>query len=156
MCLLFSRTIYADITLSYTVQLLMTCNYRCLPPTDEISELHHTMQSCICDAKTLATANKHKLNDKKSKLMFVTSERTKLLHNLPTSITFGNAQIPFKQYLKNFGYALYCHFTMNAHVSNIARKCYFELRRLASIRRFPTSTATATVVSAFVLSRIDY
>ena len=45
---------------------------------------------------------------------------------------------------------------MNAHVSNIARTCYFELRRLASIRRFPTSTATATLVSAFVLSRIDH
>ena len=45
---------------------------------------------------------------------------------------------------------------MNAHVSNIARTCYFELRRLASIRRLLTSTATATPVSAFVLSRIDY
>ena len=45
---------------------------------------------------------------------------------------------------------------MNAHVSNIAWACYFELRRLASIRRFLTSTATATLVSAFVLSRIDY
>ena len=45
---------------------------------------------------------------------------------------------------------------MNAHVSNIARTCYFELRRLASICRFLTSTATATLVSAFVLSRIYY
>ena len=45
---------------------------------------------------------------------------------------------------------------MNAHVSNIARTCYIELCRLASIRRFLTSTATATLVSAFVLSRIDY
>ena len=45
---------------------------------------------------------------------------------------------------------------MNAHVSKIARTCYFELRRLASIRRFLTSTATATLASAFALSRIDY
>ena len=45
---------------------------------------------------------------------------------------------------------------MNAHVSNIALTCYFELRRLASIRRFLTNTATATLVSAFVLSRIDH
>ena len=45
---------------------------------------------------------------------------------------------------------------MNAHASNIARTCYFALRRLASIRRFLTSTATATLVTAFVLSRIDY
>ena len=44
---------------------------------------------------------------------------------------------------------------MNAHVSNIARTSYFELRRMASIRRFLTSTSTATLVSDFVLSRID-
>ena len=45
---------------------------------------------------------------------------------------------------------------MNAHVSNIARTCYFYVRRLAYIRIFLTSTATAALVSAFVLSRIDY
>ena len=60
----------------------------------------------------------------------------------------------FPQCFKSAG--LDCHLTMNAHVSNIARTCYYELRRLASIRRFLTSTATATLVSAFVLSRIDY
>ena len=45
---------------------------------------------------------------------------------------------------------------MNAHVSNIAWTCYVELRRLSSIRRLLTSTETATLVSAFTLSRIDY
>ena len=58
--------------------------------------------------------------------------------------------------MKNLGSILDSHPTMNAHVSNIARICYFELRRLASIRRFTTSTATATLVSAFALSRINY
>ena len=62
-----------------------------------------------------------------------------------------------KQSVKNLGFTLDCHLTMNVHVSNIARTCYFELRRLASIRRFLTSTAAATLVSAsFFLSRIDY
>ena len=88
--------------------------------------------------------------------MLVTSRRSKHLHNLSTSITISNAQIPFKQSVKNLCFTLDCHLTMNAHVSNIARTCYFELRRLASIRRFLTSTATATLVSAFALSRIDY
>ena len=125
-------------------------------PPDRISELLHSMQSCISDVKAWATANMLKLNDSKTELMLVTSKRSKHLHNLPTSITIGNAQIPFKQSVKNLGFTLDCHLTMNAHVSNIARTCYFELRRLASIRRFLTSTATATLVSAFVLSRIDY
>ena len=57
---------------------------------------------------------------------------------------------------KKLGSTLDCHLTMNAHISNIAWTCYFELRRLASICRFLTSTATATLESAFDLSRIDY
>ena len=88
-----------------------------------------------------------------TKLMLVTSKRTKHLHKLPTSITIGNAQIPFKQSVKNLCSTLGYHLTTNAHVSNIARTCYFELRRFASICRFLTSTATATLVSAFVLSK---
>ena len=124
-------------------------------PPDRIYELLHSIQSCISDVKAWATANILKLNDK-TELMLITSKRTKHLHNLPTSITIGNAQIPFKQSVKNLGFALDCHLTMNAHVSNNARTCYFELRRLASICRFLTITATATLVSAFVLSRIVY
>ena len=95
----------------------------------------------------------HKLNEKKTKLMPVTSQRTMHLNNIPTSITIFNAQIPFKQSVKKLSLTLDC--TMNAHVSNIARSCYHKLRRLASIRRFMTNTATATIVSAFALSRID-
>ena len=114
------------------------------------------MQSCIGDVKAWATANMHNLNDNKRELMLVTSKRTNHLHNLHTSITIGNAQFPFMQSVKNLGFTLECHLTMNAHVANIARTCYFEQRRLASIRRLLTSTATATLVSAFVLSRIDH
>ena len=88
--------------------------------------------------------------------MLVTSKRTKHLHTQPTLITIGNAQIPFKQSVKNLGITLDCLLTTNEHVSTIARTCYFELHHLASIRRFLTSTATAILVSAFVLSRIDY
>ena len=125
-------------------------------PPDRISELLHSMQSCISDVKAWATANMLILNDNKTELVHVTSKRTKHLHNLPTSITIGNAQNHFKQSVKNLGFTLDCHLTMNAHFSNIAWTCYFELSRLASIRRFLTSSATATLVSAFVLSRIDY
>ena len=135
---------------SYADQLQM-----CAPP-DKISELLQSIQSSISDVKVWATANMLKLNDNKTELMLVTSKRTKHLHNLPTSITIGNAQIPLKQSVKNLCLTLDCHLTMNAHVSNIAKICYFELRRLATIGRFLTSTATATLISASVLSRIDF
>ena len=70
-------------------------------PPDRISELLHATQSRISDVKAWATANMHKLNDNKTELMLVASKRAKHLHNLPTSITIDNAQIPFKQTVKN-------------------------------------------------------
>ena len=47
-------------------------------------------------------------------------------------------------------YAFY--FFYFSHVSIIARTCYFKMIRLAFIRSFLTSTATATIVSTLVLS----
>ena len=70
-------------------------------PPDIISELLHSMQSCISDVKALATANMLKLNDNKTELMLVSSKGTTHLHNLPTSITIGNAEIHCKLSLMN-------------------------------------------------------
>ena len=138
--------------LSYIIHLLMTYNYRCLLP-----QIEYLSYFTLCSHVYVMS----KLGQMRTCLdlmiaMLVISKRCKYLHNLATSITIGNAQIPFKLSVKNLGFTLDCHLTMNAHISNIARTCYFELRRLASIRRFLTNTATATLVSAFVLSRIDY
>ena len=44
------------------------------------------------------------------------------------------------------------HHAMNEYFSIIARTFYFELRRLASISRFPANTATASLASVFDLS----
>ena len=76
-------------------------------PPDRISELLHSMQSCISDVKAWETANMLKLNDNKTELMLVTSRRTKQLHSLPTSITIGNAEIPLKKSVKNLGITLH-------------------------------------------------
>ena len=125
-------------------------------PPDRISELLHCTQSCISDVKAWASANMLRLSDNKTELMLVTSKElsisiTYLLLSLLVMLKF-----PFKQSVKNLGFTLDCHLTMNAHVTNISWTCYFELRRLAYIRIFLTSTATTALVSAFVLSRIDY
>ena len=143
-------------TLSYIIHSLMTCNYRCLLPQVEYLSYFISMQACISDVKAWATANMLKIDEKKTELMLVTSKRTKYHHNLHNSTTMGNVQIHIKQSVKKLCFTLDCHPIMNAHVSFIARTCYFELRHMASIRRFLTSTATATLVSAFVLSRNDY
>ena len=89
-----------------------------------------------------------------TELMLIASRRTKHFHKLPKSITFGSAQLPFAQSAKNFDFTFDCRITTNEHASIISQIYYFELHRLPSHRRFPTNTAMAALLSAFVLSRI--
>ena len=67
-----------------------------------------------------------KLNDDKTELMLVASKRTKHLHNPPTLITIGNAVIPFKRSVKNFGLTSHSHPNMNERVSIITPTRSFE------------------------------
>ena len=80
---------------------------------------YQTLQSCICDVNAWATANILKLNDNKTYLMLVSSNRTNHLHNLHTSINMVDAHIPFKQFVKNLGFTLDCHLTMNVQVCSM-------------------------------------
>ena len=45
---------------------------------------------------------------------------------------------------------------MKAHVSRVAGACYYHLRRLRALRGLLGQDVTARLVSAFVLSRLDY
>ena len=58
--------------------------------------------------------------------------------------------------VKNLGVTLDCHLSLKTHVLNLVRTANFELCRISSIRSLLTTEATATLVSAFILSRLDY
>ena len=76
--------------------------------------------------------------------------------SIPESFDIGNASVPFSDTVKNLGVTLDCHLSSKTHVLNVVRTANFELRRISSIRRLLTTEATATLVSAFILSCLDY
>ena len=133
---------------------LLFCSYSCeLRCSSEFSSVlgPHCFSMYIKPSSTIVYLHSitHHSFDYKTDLMIVTSKRTKSLHHLLASITVGNDQIPFKQSVKNFGFTLHCHLTMNGHISTIARTCHFELHRLSSTHKFPVITATATYLLLF-------
>ena len=104
------------------------------------------------------TLNKLRLNDDKTEAMIVSSSRKSrsLSFSSPYFITVGCASVPLSDSVKNLGVTLYCHLIMKTHVSNLVRSANFELRCISSIRHLLSEDATETLVSAFVLSRLDY
>src|SRR6218665_2581413 len=46
--------------------------------------------------------------------------------------------------------------TMTVHVSQLVRGCFYQLRRIKTIRKFIPTSAAAILVNSFVVSRVDY
>ena len=130
-------------------QLLQSCK-----PT-EIATLTQTLQTCTVDIKTWMTRNKLKLNDDKTEaLLFSGSVPSDCI--LPTSVAICSSSVSFSQKARNLGFMMDSDLSMKQHITRTCQTCYFELRRISSIRRFLTEEATKSLVTSCVLSRIDY
>ena len=88
--------------------------------------------------------------------MIISSSRMSTALSVPDCFDIGNASVPFSNTVNNLGVTLDCHLSLKTHVLSLVRTANFELRRIGSIRSLLTTEATATLVSAFILSRLDY
>ena len=141
---------YIDIIEIYkNVKHLLKYKYICIQNYILNTEIQYTPCCLVCAANVT-----HLKNTDASITRPITGSVA--FHSLDPNITLSSAVSPSILEFYPTQVDTHVHVSNIAHVPNIARTCYFELRRLASIRRFLTSTATATLVSAFVLSRIDY
>ena len=70
--------------------------------------------------------------------------------------SIGNETVEPVSVVRNLGVLSDEHLNMKAHISNISRTCFFHLRRLRSVRHQLGREITQQLVSAFVLSRLDY
>ena len=103
--------------------------------------------------------NQLKLNDDKTEALlfpFSSSLRPSTV-SLPDSITLGSHNmIPFSDFAKNLGVVLGSNLSMKKHVIKICQTAYFELKRISSISGFLTEDAAKTLVTSYILSRLDY
>ena len=128
-------------------------------PQGQITSSIQTIQNCISDIKSWMTCNKLKLNDDKTEVMLLKSDRTKsnnLNDTFPNSMLIGTTNIPFSSQAKNLGYTISSNLSVENHVSNVCKIAYLQLRRIGSIRHLLPLDAAKTLVCSTVLSKLDY
>ena len=104
------------------------------------------------------TENQLKLTDEKTEaLLFPFSSSLKLSTvSLPDSITLRSHNIHFSDSARNLGFIPDSKLSMKKHVIKICQTAYFELKRISSIRKFLTEDAAKTLVTSYILCRLDY
>ena len=126
-------------------------------PLSEVTNFTKELNACTDDIKTWMTENHLKLNDKTEALLFPFSSSLKpSTVSLPDLITLDSHNIPYSDSARNLGFILGSKLSMKKHVIKICQTAYFELKRISLIRRFLTEEATKTLVTAYILSWLDY
>jgi hypothetical protein len=68
----------------------------------------------------------------------------------------GSVKIQPSAVVRDLGVLLDGELTMKQHVGQVAQSFYYQLRRLRQIRRYAGQDIALQLISAFVLSRLDY
>jgi len=72
------------------------------------------------------------------------------------SLRVGNDVVTSVNAVRDLDVTLDSELTMQRHVNKFASACFYHIRRLKQIRRLIGPEVTATLMSAFVLSKLNY
>ena len=98
------------------------------------------------------TANFLKLNDDKTEIVVIS--RKKDFSSDISSIRMGDSDIAPSETVKNLGVFVNASLSMESHINTICKKAFYEVRNIG--RPLLNDKAAATLVHAFVTSKIDY
>ena len=132
-------------------QLLKTMTIR------DIDVARQQIGSCIEEVRDWCASRRLQLNASKTELVWFGSRANlQKLSSRDLSLSFGTDVIQPVAVVSDLGVYLNSELAMMEHVSRTSRSCFFQLRRLRQIRRSAGEEVTKRLVSAFVLSRLDY
>ena len=101
------------------------------------------------------TVNKLRLNPSKSEFLWCATLRRRH-HISKECFTLPDGDVQPVGSVRNLGAFFDSDMTMKMHVNRLVTSCYYQLRRIRSIRRSIPTTMAITLMSGFVLNRIDY
>ena len=126
-------------------------------PVSDLPTAHATLQGCILDIGDWCSSRRLQLNETKTELIWFGSKKS--LGKVPESelnLTVGSNIIQPVKSVRDLGVQLDTELLMKTHVSKVTSSCFYQLCRLRQITRLVGQEIAAQLVSAFILSRLDY
>ena len=110
------------------------------------------LKACLTDINSWMSQNFLQLNtDKTEILLFGPPNSTQILKD-----NLANLSPNLKSTAKNLGVYIDSDLNFNTQIKSVVQTCFFQLRNIAKIKPFLSSTDLEKVIHAFITSRIDY
>jgi len=123
----------------------------------DIDTTRERLADCILDVREWCASRRLQLNAQKTELVgFGSAANIRKMSAQNLTLSVGGDVITPVEVVRDLGVYLDAELTMKHHVNRVTSNCFFQLRRLRQIRRVAGPDVTQRLVSALVLSRLDY
>ena len=134
---------------AYDSQLYGHCSF------DASMDLQERMSKYIDEIAVWMKANQMKLNSSKTEIIRFSTSRS--ICKLPTQpVCVLNDHIISSNSVKNLGVYFDKDLSMKTHINKLLQMSFASLRKIRSIRNYLNQESLKTLISALILSRIDY
>jgi hypothetical protein len=134
----------------------MQCLKQCHPTQSH--SIVTSFKNTINDVSDWCSARRLQLNAHKTELIwFGSSINIRHLDSSDAKLVINDSTtIQSSQVVRNLGVFFDNELSMREHISRVTKSCFYQLRRLKSIRRHLGRDVTKCLVCSLILSRLDY
>lgn len=125
-------------------------------PSD-VSVIVAAHEASLSEIRPWCSSRRLQLNETKTELFwFGTAANLRKMTPHSGDVKIGESVVAPSTVVRDLGVMFDAELSMHDHVSKTTQSCFYHLRRLRSVRRQLGRDTTAKLVSAFILSRLDY
>ena len=116
-----------------------------------------SLQQCIEAIHRWCASRRLQLNPSKTEVIWLgTKASLKKIESMDLILHVDDHVISPVSFVRDLGVLFDSQLSMKQHIGKVASVCFYHLRRLKSVRRILGQQTIASLVSALVLSRLDY
>ena len=112
---------------------------------------------CVSSIKDWCSSRRLQLNAEKTEIIWFSSKtKLKMLDPADLSLSLGSTTVEPVVSVRNLGVYMDNEMNMRIHIGKICSAYYFHLRRLRQLQHIVSKATMQRLVSAFILSHLDY
>ena len=122
---------------------------------NDLTSLCRDLGGCIEHVAGWMGTNRLQLNAAKTEFIWFVPPRRR--HQFPSDqLAVGSVQVTPAASARDLGVYLGSNMSMSSHVTRLVCTCFGILRQIRSIRRSVPRSTLSTLISSFVMSKLDY
>jgi hypothetical protein len=122
-----------------------------------IDDARTALQNCVHDVYDWCASRRLQLNADKTELIwFGSSTNLKKLSTKDCNLYLGDTCVRPSSTVRDLGVQLDNELSLQSHINKVACGCYYHIRRLRQVKRCLDEDILKRLVSALILSRLDY